>query len=252
MSYALSSAAAAAGLLVLAGCAAPYGDTIGTPLEKVSDNYLTLWAGIPAFYGMTGSAVVVAEGVALTNRHVATTFDRLAGYSPESGWIGVEVTSLSERLDLAVLAVPRGLGEPIETASAYRGQRVWLMGTPALPPAVGQGVVVTPQGWACVETPPREKDDVCPLGRFTRGIVIKGHAAAGYSGGPVVDANGRLVALVQGTFTRLVDGNGAAVKGEDAGEYVFAYPIGMVFQELARLRPAESLAQSLIVPTDLH
>lgn len=237
-------ALATAALLILAGCATPYSESVGTPLESVAGNYLTLWAGVPVLFGMTGSAVVVGDGVALTNRHVVTAFDRVAGYSAKRGWVGVTVTSVSDRMDLAVLALPTGWGSPVDTASAYEGQRVWLMGTPAIPPSVSRGEVVRVHAWACVETPPREKDDLCPQGRYTPGVLIKGRATAGFSGGPVVDEDGRLVAIVQGVFTRLINEAGAPIEDDDPSGYVFAYPVGMAVQELARLTAGEPAGQT--------
>jgi len=227
---------------VLAACVSPLGETTGTPLTSVEPNYVLLWSGIPGLMGITASAVIVGDGLAVTNRHVVESTSQLAGYVGGRGMIGVEVLALSDRMDLALLEIPHGLGKPVAIASPATGSAVWLMGSPAITDvghgAIANGTLLRTDAWACTGgadvTGRRAASPQCGQRRVDTGILVVAPAAAGYSGGPVVDRSGRLIGLTQGIFSQLF---GRAGDPADLTQRaVFAYRMDEVMTEVRRLQ----------------
>lgn len=213
---------------LLAGCALPYDDAARTPLSTVSANYISLSSGIPLFFGYTASAVVVADGLAITNRHVVEASSQMQGMVAGIGMIPVEVLGVSERMDLALLRIPRGIGRPVAMGKVTHGERVWLMGTPSpFDAPVVRGTVENGRGWSCsVEL----DGGSCRKPQY--GLIVQAAGASGYSGGPVVDRHGRLVAITQGIFTTAYAADGTVLQG---GTRMFAYPISDALAEVAAL-----------------
>lgn len=219
-------------VLLLSACALPFDRAAETPLSSVRSNYITLYSGVPLFLGYTASAVVVADGLAVTNRHVVEASSRIQGYVAGRGLIPVEVMAVSHRMDLALLRIPPGIGRPLVAAPGRTGEAVWLMGTP-MPFAdpVVAGTVETVSGWSC---PEEDGTTRCPHRQM--GLLIRADGAPGYSGGPVVDPQGRLVGVSQGVFLTAVDARGRTI--QDGATRIFAYRIADVLAEVARLRSA--------------
>jgi S1-C subfamily serine protease len=152
-----------------------------------------------------GSAVIIEEGYAITNRHVIEGSDRMKGYM--SGGIEFPVTEviLSDRIDLALFKIPCGVGEPIKMGERVRtGEKVYSAGT-SNGSTVYEGIV-------------RETDLVIhhvdvdlpnPLGRdtngrpLTYGFVCEGELNKGFSGGPIVNSRSELVGIIQGYITEI-------------------------------------------------
>ncbi|NKC32442.1 S1 family peptidase [Falsiroseomonas selenitidurans] len=150
-------------------------------------------AGFAALSAMglpLGSAVAVAPGRLLTNAHILPegTEAVLARRGDGAGGAMARLLARSPALDLAVLAVPPGLFRPLPCRSAplATGEAVWALGAPALGPALAQGRVARPAALLAGRGP---------------GFTARIAALAGYSGGPLLDAAGRLGGLV----TALVD-----------------------------------------------
>jgi S1-C subfamily serine protease len=141
-----------------------------------------------------GSAFLIADGLAVTNRHV------VAGLRP--GAI-VELTAsrggrpraegrlvaVSRRMDLALLRVPAGFLPPLtDDAPATAGLRVTAAGID------GAG---GPRDGALLELPGRVIDASETIPAFGPGLVARlPGARPGVSGGPLVDRRGRLVGMV--------------------------------------------------------
>lgn len=223
--------------LAAASCATPFDRAKNTPLARVEDNYVSLVSGLPALYSVMASAVVVAPGIAVTSAHVLDVADRYSGYTASADMFTVETVAVSDRMDLAVLKVPGHVGKPFAWDLPRRSDPVWAMGTTNILHApVVAGQVLEPDGWACEklgkETETRRGPDRCET-PIVRGIMYQAEAGPGYSGGPLVNSEGRLLGLTQGTFFEVVDREGRAIEG--APRTMFAYRIGDVLVEVRRL-----------------
>ena len=162
----------------------------GTPAARVSaDGFAALYAfGMPR-----GAAVGFDERHLLTCAHVVPADGQvLLRRAEDDRPVRPEAVLRSPRMDLAVLRVPAGfLQPPPRSADEPRaGEPVWAAGAPGLGSPVAQGVVEAPDA----EMP-----------GFGRGFTAWMPALMGYSGGPVVDAEGELLGL-----TSALPGGGGA------------------------------------------
>lgn len=219
------------GLALLGACARlPAGDAIGTPAEAVAARGFALLsvAGVPL-----GSAVAVAPGRLLTNAHVVPAGAERLAFRRGDGALAGEAVLLarSDRMDLAVLAVPPGL-VPVTPAEAapQAWQDLWAVGAPAAGAAVAQGRVVRP---------------AATLPGHGPGFTARMPALLGYSGGPALDAQGRLVGLVTalpqpGAAPLLAALSGfdldGLARGRD-GREVFLLSAPAALREAARIAP---------------
>lgn len=165
---------------------------------------------------VVGSAFAIAEGIAVTNRHVVQGLRpggrvRLLASGPGHAVVPGEVLALSPRMDLAVLAVPPGVLPvmPVEPAPTAAGMDVIAAGVdardgPGGPRYEAAGVVVTP---------------AAEIAAFGPGLIVRlPEGRPGFSGGPLVDRAGRLVGMV----TALRAGNGVVMPA--AGGFAVAAP----------------------------
>jgi S1-C subfamily serine protease len=167
--------------LLLGACARlPAGEAHGTPAATVAaEGFAQLSViGLPA-----GSAVAVAPDRLLTNAHVVPEGASVIGFRRGDGTLAGEarVIARSDRMDLAVLAVPPGF-RPVPVAPApAAGAMLWAVGAPTAGPALAAGRVLDP----AMDLPGHGPGFTAQLG-----------ALAGYSGGPALDRQGRLAGIV--------------------------------------------------------
>jgi S1-C subfamily serine protease len=191
-------------------------------------------AGGPPF----GAAVAVAPLRALTSAHVAR-----AAAAGARGRVRLQrgdgateavaaVLAVSDRSDLALLALPEGFLAPAAAAAAPPevGDPVWAVGPHRLGRAVAAGRVL----WTT--------SAAAPAGGGA-GFVARLPALMGYSGGPVVDRGGRLAGI---TTTALDEAVGAQLlallAGADLaglafgdGRRIFVIGAGAAWAEAGRL-----------------
>jgi hypothetical protein len=103
-------------LALLGACARlPAEEARGTPAESVAaQGFASLSVtGVPL-----GSAVAIAPDRLLTNAHVVPPGNESLGFRRGDGAVGGTATLLarSDRMDLAVLAIPTGLMRPVALA----------------------------------------------------------------------------------------------------------------------------------------
>ena len=188
-------------VLALAGCASQSGER-GTAFinDDIARAYIPLERTSFLVMGNSGTAVVIAPGVAVTNIHLADVL----GKAPLIGQ--------SRNYDLLYFHVARNTAPP--SGAPAVGMRIIAYGTDIHGKLrVAQGVV---RG---LNQPVEARCATCSVqGAFT----FEGNAGPGFSGGPVVDmATGRLIGITFG----YTDPNGHRL--------MYAYPMSRVRNELA-------------------
>jgi S1-C subfamily serine protease len=173
-------------LLLIAGCARlPVGEARDTPVARVAaESFAQLHDGLAPL----SSAVAIGKGLLATNAHVlrgafapGTTLGFTRGDGAVSGH--ARLLAVSPRMDLALFSVPQGALQPASLAEALpeAGQPVWAAGAPSAGPAVAAGLIERP---------------ATTLPGSGPGFTARIGALMGYSGGPVVDGEGRVLGLV--------------------------------------------------------
>lgn len=184
---------------------------------------------------VVGTAVCVADGLVACAAHSLPRGTRHAWLRPVAAdgarSVRVAVAARSATSDLAFLAdAARSLRPvPLADAPAERGDPVWAVGHPALGRAVASGTVEFP-------------DAVLP--GFGRGFTARLPALMGYSGGPVLGADGTLRGMVSalpepgatGALALLAGFDLAGLaRSPDAPRRVFALSAHTLAAEAARL-----------------
>jgi S1-C subfamily serine protease len=226
-------------VLFLSSCS-----TINTPFDldhetpvPVRESYISLRKS-NLFAFMLGSAVIVENGLAVTNRHVLEHGPEMKGYMAGGIEFPIENFTLSKRLDVAVFEMPCGVGKPVQFGEKIQtGDQIYSAGT-TLGSAIMEGVVVATEFalyHADVELPHAEKGSF--KGRsVTEGFLYEGDFTKGYSGGPVVSHDGKLVGINQGRLLKFVSETGELMSDPDK-TYGVAYHIDDVLSEIKRIAP---------------
>jgi S1-C subfamily serine protease len=181
----------------------------------------------------TGSAFLLADGLAVTNAHVIG--DRAPGAevtlvasAAPGRRAAAEVLAVSRRMDLALLRVPPGFGPVAPGADAPLGRGRGLRAAGVVAEATGPGRRLELDGAIASE--------VFTLPPFGPGLVTRMPGVRrGFSGGPVLDAEGRLVGMI--AALRPPPGGGAA-GATRAGAEAFVLAAPALRAEAARLLAA--------------
>jgi len=222
-------------LLFLSSCASlPGADAVGTPAERVTRaSHAAVLVAAPPAFGSLGSSVAIDDRHVVTNAHVL----RLVGLPVAEATLVREdgarapahLVARSPRMDLAVLRMPPGFLLPAEVAPRMpsRGEPVWAAGTTTLGHRLTAGEVVSPQ---------------TRLPGFGEGFTARLGALMGYSGGPVVGEDGRVLGLTTALVSPGAAPLLALLTGTDLhgllspqGREVFVLGIGPVLAEAAQL-----------------
>ncbi|MBU8541519.1 trypsin-like peptidase domain-containing protein [Falsiroseomonas tokyonensis] len=209
------------------------------PAEEAADGPAasaarTGFAALSAHGVPLGSALAVAPDRLLTNAHVlpegATRLQARRGDG--AAVVEAVVLARSPGMDLAVLAVAPGVFLPVprQAGPPRQGQAIWAIGAPAAGPALAQGVVEQPE---------------TVLGGRGPGFTARIGALMGYSGGPALDAEGRVRGLVTALLRAGAAPALAALTGVDVvglsqtreGREVFILSIDAAMHESERIAP---------------
>jgi len=184
-----------------------------------------------------GSAFYIAPGVAVTNAHVvrglqpgdAVTLRAASGARAVATLIGV-----SARIDLAVLRGPAGFLPPAPGVDV--APRVGDMIS-----AAGIRLRTGAEQVASVEAGGAVTDPAATLPRFGPGLIAAAPGVGpGFSGGPVIDGDGRLVGMVAalrggGRVSPAAGSAFAPLRRAPAGVEAFVLRAGVVRAEALRL-----------------
>jgi S1-C subfamily serine protease len=226
-------------LICLQGCCRlnkPFGLETQSPVP-IDESYISL-ASKGTLISVFGSAVVLKDGWAVTNRHVVEGVGNLQGCMSDGHCFPVQGSILSQRLDLAAFRIPKGFGRPVATgARVQKGDTVYSAGT-TCGESILDGIVVAPSfKFYHVDIILPEASTKDAQGRsVTNGFAYRGPFVKGFSGGPVVNSKGRLVGINQGKLIQVIAENGDLRISPDQ-TYGLAYHIADVLAEMKCLLP---------------
>ena len=140
--------------------------------------------------GIEGSGWIAAPGLVVTNAHVVAGIDAPRVDRNDGDLLDARVVSFDKKNDVAVVRVPGLQAAPLRLADAVEGTAAGMLGYPGNGPYTETAVRVG----RVVEIVGRDAYGNFPTNR--RVTTIRGTIRSGNSGGPVVDARGRVVTTV--------------------------------------------------------
>jgi S1-C subfamily serine protease len=225
--------------LTIQGCCA-----VHTPFDAhrfktmpMADSYISLKSK-GSLIQVTGSAVVIEDGWAVTNRHVIENIKRMEGCMADGHCFAVRNAILSDRFDLAIFRIPWGVGRPMPIGTAARnGDFIYSTGTTCGETFLDGVVVAAAFKLHHVDIVLTDAPSADDKGRsITDGFAYKGDFIRGFSGGPVVNTAGELVGINQGRLIQAISTTvGQNISPEDT--FGLAYHIADVLVEVKRLQP---------------
>jgi S1-C subfamily serine protease len=142
--------------------------------------------GFACGLGVEGSGWIVKPGVVVTNAHVVAGVDRPRVDRHDGSAENSTVVVFDAKNDLAVLRVPGLTGKPLRLVDPSRGAPVAIVGYPENGP-------LTRAAGRLGETVEAFSRDAYGQGPVTRKVTtIRGDIRPGSSGGPGIDARGRV------------------------------------------------------------
>ena len=140
--------------------------------------------------GVEGSGWIVRPGLVATNAHVVAGIDRPVIDQGGKRSYSARVVSFDARNDVAILRVSGLPGKPLGQAGPERGEPAALLGFPENGP-----YRVTPVRMGrAAKVGTRDAYGRIQLGRTI--VALRGDVESGNSGGPIVDLQGRVVAMI--------------------------------------------------------
>jgi S1-C subfamily serine protease len=171
--------------------AAPEGNIVNDPDVQAASERTLRVTGIACGYGVEGSAWVAGQNLVVTNAHVVAgetaTRVQIGGAGP---YLPAEVVVFDERNDIAVLRV-EDLGlDPLPVAAALPGEAAAVIGFPE-----NGGLDIEPARTGTTQrVVSTDAYDHGPVERVVTSFRV--YVRPGNSGGPAVDANGRVVSTI--------------------------------------------------------
>lgn len=142
--------------------------------------------------GIEGSGWIIAPGFVVTNAHVVAGMERPRVDRADGRGVDGRVVAFDQKSDVAILHAPALRGTPLRVVEAAEGTAGALLGYPgngpfrSVPARVGR----------TLELIGRDVYGNFPISRPV--TLIRGEIRSGNSGGPIVDADGRVLTTVFG------------------------------------------------------
>lgn len=142
--------------------------------------------------GIEGSGWIIAPGFVVTNAHVVAGMERPRVDRADGRGVDGRVMAFDQKSDVAILHAPALRGTPLRVVEAAEGTAGALLGYPgngpfrSVPARVGR----------TLELIGRDVYGNFPISRPV--TLIRGEIRSGNSGGPIVDADGRVLTTVFG------------------------------------------------------
>ena len=174
-----------------ADVAPPTAAVLGRPAVKRAGASVVKVVGTACGLGLEGSGWVARPGLVVTNAHVVAGEDDTSVIVPSAGRdVSTEVVAYEPRDDLAVLRIS-GVDLPaLRTSTAAVGAPAAALGFPENGPYHAEAARVGRSGTVSTQ-------DSYGRGPVTRRVLpFRGAVRSGNSGGPLVDARGRVVGTV--------------------------------------------------------
>ncbi|MBF0195259.1 MAG: trypsin-like peptidase domain-containing protein [Magnetococcales bacterium] len=218
----------------------PFGQS-PEPIRKAEDGYISVKIWTPWLVQITGSAVIINDGVAVTNRHIMESVFKSKGTLANDKTVALKNVVLLDTLDIAVFDIPCGVGTPIrwnKNRHIKQGQNIYALGTSKNNP-VFKGVVVKEffkLHHSDIDIPKATKN---PNNKrsITNGFIYKGETSHGFSGGPVLDVKGELIGINQGRIKKFLSKDPQANKISTSETFGFAYHIRDVIAAVTKYTP---------------
>jgi S1-C subfamily serine protease len=179
--------------------AAPEGNIVNDPDVQAASQRTLRVTGTACGYGVEGSAWVAGRNLVVTNAHVVAgetaTWVQIGGAGQQ---LPAEVVAFDERNDIAVMRV-EGLGlAPLPVAAARTGEAAAVIGFPQNGP-----LDIEPARTGTTErVVSTDAYDNGPVERIVTSFRV--YVRPGNSGGPAVDADGRVISTI---FASRTDSN---------------------------------------------
>ncbi len=142
---------------------------------------------------MPASGIVIAPDLVLSAAHVIEQEEGITVLLPDGSEVGAKLAGHDHGSDLAVLRLEKAVGKPAEKASEAKiGELVLALGRPS-----PQGIEVSLGVVSAMGGPVRT-----PHGSIDRYIRTDTTPFPGFSGGPLVDAEGKVVGVNTSGFGR--------------------------------------------------
>jgi S1-C subfamily serine protease len=170
-----------------AGVAAPDAAVLETRGVNAAALSVVRVVGTACGLGIEGSGWVAGPGLVVTNAHVVAGIDTPKVDRNDGALLAAAVVAFDRVNDIAVLRVPRLTARALPLSDASSGTAAALLGYPGNGPYIETPVRVG----RVVHIVGRDAFGSFPVNR--RVTTIRGSIRSGNSGGPVVDAQGRVI-----------------------------------------------------------
>jgi hypothetical protein len=191
----------------VAGVAPPDPTIVHARGVRAARPYVVRVRGYACGLGVEGSGWIVRPGLVATNAHVVAGVDRPVIDQGGKRSYSARVVSFDARNDVAILRVPDLPGRPLTQASPQVSEPAALLGFPENGP---YRVTAVRMGKAA-KVGTRDAYGRIQLGRTI--VALRGNVESGNSGGPIVNRQGRVVAMI--FAQRRGSDDGYAVRNEE-------------------------------------